>query len=153
MSQEYKYAINLNDGRIVFFNSEVAAQTAYAAIPTDIALAVGENKIDWHQVVELIHKKRNNNPNFSWELFDQLRDRQNIRRAKYDPETLGEDAKQQVNEEKMLEAGDISLDDLRAPLKPATKEIKPSKKVVGATDNVSRIKSAAEASDDVTLVV
>ena len=86
-------------------------------------------------------------------LENQLRDRQNIRRAKYDPETLGEDAKQQVNEEKMLEAGDISLDDLRAPLKPATKEIKPSKKVMGATDNVSRIKSAVEASDDVTLVV
>lgn len=152
MSQ-YKYAINLQDGRIVFYNSEVAAQTAYAAIPTDIALAVGNKKLDWHKVVELIHKKRNNDANFSWELFDKLRDRQNIRRAKYDPETLGEEPKEQVNEEKMLEAGDISMDDLRAPLKEATKELKPGKKVGKSVDNVSQVPADAHPSDDVTLTI
>jgi hypothetical protein len=152
MSQ-YKYAINLQDGRIVFYNSEVATQTAYAAIPTDIALAVGNKELDWHQVVELIHKKRNNDPNFSWELFDKLRDRQNIRRAKYDPETLGEEPKEQVNEEKMLEAGDISMDDLRAPLKEATKEPKPGKRVGKSVDNVSQVSAAARPSDDVTLTI
>lgn len=152
MSQ-YKYAINLQDGRIVFYNSEVATQTAYAAIPTDIALAVGNNKLDWHKVVELIHKKRNNDPNFSWELFDKLRDRQNIRRAKYDPETLGEEPKAEVNEEKMLEAGDISMDDLRAPLKEAEKEHKPSRKAGKSVDNVSQVSAAARTSDDVTLTI
>lgn len=152
MSQ-YKYAINLQDGRIVFYNSEVATQTAYAAIPTDIALAVGNKELDWHQVVELIHKKRNNDPNFSWELFDKLRDRQNIRRAKYDPETLGEEPKENVNEEKMLEAGDISMDDLRAPLKEATKEPKPGKRVGKSVDNVSQVSAAASPSDDVTLAI
>lgn len=152
MSQ-YKYAINLQDGRIVFYNSEVATQTAYAAIPTDIALAVGNKELDWHKVVELIHKKRNNDPNFSWELFDKLRDRQNIRRAKYDPETLGEETKAEVNEEKMLEAGDISMDDLRAPLKEAAKEPKPVKKVGRSVDNVSQVPAAARPSDDVTLTI
>lgn len=153
MSQDYKYAINLNSGRVTFYNREVASQTAYAAIPTEIALAVGRKEVDWRSVVELIHKKRNNDPTFSWEVFDKLRDRQNIRRAKYDPETLGEES-ETVNEEKMLEVGDISLDELASPAKTAAKtDPKPVRKTVAATDNVSRVPSSSRPSGDVKLTI
>lgn len=80
-----QYAVNLNDGRIVAFNDEVAKQTAYAHIPEDIAHAISGGSLDWRKVAELVHKKRNNDPSFSWEAFDTLRDHQNIRKAKYDP--------------------------------------------------------------------
>lgn len=80
-----QYAVNLNDGRIVAFNDEVAKQTAYAHIPEDVAQSISNGTLDWHNVAELIHKKRNNDPSFSWEAFDVLRDHQNIRKAKYDP--------------------------------------------------------------------
>ena len=86
MTEQSRYAMNINDGRIVFFNEQVAMQTAYAAVPDDIAIAVDKGKLDWRKVAELIHKKRNNDPNFSWEAFDKLRDRQNVRKAKYTPE-------------------------------------------------------------------
>lgn len=79
------YAVNLNDGRVVAFNEEVAKQTAYAQVPEDIAHAIAEGSLDWRKVAELVHKKRNNDPSFSWEAFDTLRDHQNIRKAKYDP--------------------------------------------------------------------
>ena len=79
------YAVNLNDGRLVAFNEEVGKQTAYAQIPEDIAHAISDGRLDWRKVAELVHKKRNNDPAFSWEAFDKLRDQQNIRKAKYDP--------------------------------------------------------------------
>lgn len=80
-----EYAVNLIDGRIVAFNDEVAKQTSYTHIPEDIAHAISDGKLNWKAVAELVHKKRNNDPNFSWEAFDTLRDHQNIRKAKYDP--------------------------------------------------------------------
>lgn len=80
-----EYAVNLIDGRIVAFNEEVAKQTSYAHVPEDIAHSIADGAIDWKAVAELIHKKRNNDPTFSWEAFDTLRDHQNIRKAKYDP--------------------------------------------------------------------
>lgn len=80
-----EYAVNLIDGRIVAFNEEVAKQTSYAHVPDDIAHGIAGGTIDWKAVAELIHKKRNNDPTFSWEAFDTLRDHQNIRKAKYNP--------------------------------------------------------------------
>lgn len=101
------YALNLEDGRRVFYNDEVARQTAYAAIPDSIAKAIKEKRLDWRKVVEVIHKKRNaKDSGFSWSEFDKLRDQQNIRRTKFEPETLGENKVEEANL-----AADISMED------------------------------------------
>lgn len=101
------YALNLEDGRRVFYNDEVARQTAYAAIPDSIAKAIKEGNLDWRKVVEVIHKKRNaKDSGFSWSEFDKLRDQQNIRRTKFEPETLGENKVEEANL-----AADISMAD------------------------------------------
>lgn len=125
-TETFRYAMNLNDGRIVFFNEQVAMQTAYAAIPDDIAVAVDKGEIDWRKVAELIHKKRNNDPSFSWEAFDRLRDRQNIRKAKFDP----------VEPERASDA----LPDTVPQTEISMDELKGGKTV--AVDNVSRSDSA-----------
>ena len=82
------YCMNLNDGRLCAANEETDRQTSYTRVPEDIAYAISAGKLDWHKVAELVHKKRNNDPSFSWTAFDELRDKQNIRRAKYEPEEV-----------------------------------------------------------------
>lgn len=82
------YCMNLNDGRLCSANEETDRQTAYTRIPEDVALAISSGTLDWRKVAELVHKKRNNDTSFSWTAYDELRDKQNIRRAKYEPEEI-----------------------------------------------------------------
>lgn len=79
-----RYAMNLNDGRRVFNSSAVATNPNYAEIDDDINAAIENKSLDWRVVANAIKAKRNNDPNFDWTQFDFLRDRLNVRKAKFD---------------------------------------------------------------------
>lgn len=132
---EQRYGINLQDGRIVPFNEETERQTAYAEVPEDIAIAVDKGEIDWHAVVELIHKKRNNDPDFSWDAFDKLRNQQNIRRAKYEYSGDSAAAPDATEDGDKVRQVPISMSELKG------------QRAVKATDNVSAGDSVAHASE------
>lgn len=79
-----KYAMNLNDGRRVFNSSAVATNVNYAEIDDEISDAIDKGKITWQAVANAIKAKRNNDPDFDWTQYDFLRDRLNVRKAKFD---------------------------------------------------------------------
>lgn len=78
-----KYAMNLNDGTIDFNSEAVATNVNYVELDDEIHAAIRAGKISWQTVSNAVRAKRNNDPNFDWERFDFLRDRLNVRKAKF----------------------------------------------------------------------
>ena len=79
-----KYALNLNDGRVVFNSEAVATNVNYVELDDEIHAAMKDGKIKWQTVANAVRAKRNNDPNFDWSQYDLLRDRLNVRKAKFD---------------------------------------------------------------------
>lgn len=79
-----KYAMNLNDGRIVFNSDAVTTNVNYVGLDDEIHDAIKSGKLTWQVVANAVRAKRNNDPSFDWEQFDILRDRLNVRKAKFD---------------------------------------------------------------------
>lgn len=79
-----KYAMNLNDGRIVFNSDAVTTNINYVELDDEIHAALKGGKLTWQVVANAVRAKRNNDPSFDWEQFDILRDRLNVRKAKFD---------------------------------------------------------------------
>ena len=79
-----KYAMNLNDGRIVFNSDAVTTNVNYVELDDEIHDAIKCGKLTWQTVANAVRAKRNNDPSFDWEQFDILRDRLNVRKAKFD---------------------------------------------------------------------
>ena len=79
-----KYAMNLNDGRIVFNSGAVASNVNYVEIDDDLHAAIKDGNVSWSAVANAVRAKRNNDPGFDWAKYDELRDRLNVRKAKFD---------------------------------------------------------------------
>ena len=78
-----RYAMNSNDGRIVFNSEAVTSNVNYVEIDDDICAAMEEGKLTWQVVANAVRAKRNNDPTFDWAQYDLLRDRLNVRKAKF----------------------------------------------------------------------
>jgi hypothetical protein len=85
-----KYAMNLNDGSMDFNSEAVASNINWVEIDDEIHAAIKSGKLDWRIVANAVRAKRNNDPNFDWERFDILRDRLNVRKAKFDLKGAGD---------------------------------------------------------------
>lgn len=79
-----RYAMNLNDGRLVFNSSAVPTNVNYVEIDDEISAAIEKGTITWQAVANAIKAKRNNDPSFDWTQYEFLRDRLNVRKAKFD---------------------------------------------------------------------
>ena len=79
-----RYAMNLNDGRIVFNSEAVGTNVNYVKIDDEIHAAIKSGKLSWKVVANAVRAKRNNDPDFDWSQYDLLRDRLNVRKAKFD---------------------------------------------------------------------
>lgn len=84
------YAMNLNDGTIDFNSDAVAINVNYVELDDKIHAAIKAGKISWLAVANAVRAKRNNDPNFDWERYDFLRDRLNVRKAKFDLKSAGD---------------------------------------------------------------
>lgn len=78
------YAMNLNDGTIDFNSEAVATNINYVELDDEVHAAIKSGKLDWQTVAKAVLAKRNNDKNFDWERFDFLRDRLNVRKARFD---------------------------------------------------------------------
>lgn len=79
-----RYAMNINDGRVVFNSEAVATNVNYTELDDDIHAALKSGKLTWQTIANAVRAKRNNDPNFDWAQYDLLRDRLNVRKAKFD---------------------------------------------------------------------
>ena len=79
-----RYAMNINDGRLVFNSEAVATNINYVEIDDDIYAAIQTGKLTWQIVANAVRAKRNNDPTFDWAQYELLRDRLNVRKAKFD---------------------------------------------------------------------
>ena len=87
-----RYAMNLNDGSIDFNSEAVATNVNWVELDDEIHAAIKAGKISWQTVANAVRAKRNNDPNFDWAKYDELRDRLNVRKAKFDiKDTAGRD--------------------------------------------------------------
>ena len=84
------YAMNLNDGTIDFNSDAVAINVNYVELDDKIHAAIKAGTISWLAVANAVRAKRNNDPNFDWERYDFLRDRLNVRKAKFDLKSAGD---------------------------------------------------------------
>ena len=84
-----RYAMNLNDGREVFNSEAVATNVNYVEIDDEIHEAMKRGELTWEVVANAVRAKRNNDPNFDWAQYDVLRDRLNVRKAKFDLKDAG----------------------------------------------------------------
>ena len=78
------YSMNLNDGRWVFTSPATATNINYVDLDDEIHYAVKSGKLPWQTVANAVRAKRNNDPSFDWAQYDILRDRLNVRKAKFD---------------------------------------------------------------------
>ena len=78
------YSMNINDGRWVFTSAATATNINYVDLDDEIHDAVKSGKLTWQTVANAVRAKRNNDPSFDWAQFDILRDRLNVRKAKFD---------------------------------------------------------------------
>ena len=78
------YSMNINDGRWVFTSAATATNINYVDLDNEIHDAVKGGKLTWQTVANAVRAKRNNDPSFDWAQFDILRDRLNVRKAKFD---------------------------------------------------------------------
>lgn len=85
-----RYAMNLNDGSIDFNSDAVATNINWVELDDEIHAAIKSGKVSWRIVANAVRAKRNNDPNFDWEKFDFLRDRLNVRKAKFDLKSAGD---------------------------------------------------------------
>ena len=85
-----KYAMNLNDGTIDFNSDAVATNVNYVELDDEIHAAIKAGKVSWQTVANAVRAKRNNDPNFDWAKYDFLRDRLNVRKAKFDLKSAGD---------------------------------------------------------------
>lgn len=85
-----KYAMNLNDGTIDFNSDAVATNVNYVELDDEIHAAIKAGKVSWQTVANAVRAKRNNDPNFDWVKYDFLRDRLNVRKAKFDLKSAGD---------------------------------------------------------------
>jgi len=85
-----KYAMNLNDGTIDFNSDAVATNVNYVELDDEIHAAIRAGKVSWQTVANAVRAKRNNDPNFDWAKYDFLRDRLNVRKAKFDLKSAGD---------------------------------------------------------------
>jgi hypothetical protein len=81
--------MNLNDGRIVFNSDAVTTNVNYVEIDDEIHDAMKRGDLTWDVVANAVRAKRNNDPNFDWAQYDALRDRLNVRKAKFDLKDAG----------------------------------------------------------------
>lgn len=81
--------MNLNDGRIVFNSDAVTTNVNYVEIDDEIHEAMKRGELSWKAVANAVRAKRNNDPNFDWAQYDVLRDRLNVRKAKFDLKDAG----------------------------------------------------------------
>lgn len=81
--------MNLNDGREVFNSEAVATNVNYVEIDDEIHEAMKRGELTWEVVANAVRAKRNNDPNFDWAQYDVLRDRLNVRKAKFDLKDAG----------------------------------------------------------------
>ena len=139
-----RYAMNLNDGRLVFNSSAVATNINYAEIDDDVSDAIIDGTIQWQAVANVIRAKRNNDPSFDWERFDLLRDRLNVRKAKFDLKDTGGRDVTNVGESKSQSVNpSVSFVELnRVDAKGASTEDNTN---VGAVDNFMPIPGVAKA--------
>lgn len=79
-----KYSMNINDGRWVFTSPATATNINYVDLDDEIHDAVKGGKLPWQAVANAVRAKRNNDPSFDWAQYDILRDRLNVRKAKFD---------------------------------------------------------------------
>lgn len=85
-----KYAMNLNDGSLDFNSDAVATNVNWVELDDEIHAAIKAGKISWQTVANAVRAKRNNDPNFDWAKYDELRDRLNVRKAKFDLKSAGD---------------------------------------------------------------
>lgn len=78
------YSMNINDGRWVFTSAATATNINYVDLDDEIHDAVKGGKLTWQTVANAVRAKRNNDPSFDWAQYDILRDRLNVRKAKFD---------------------------------------------------------------------
>lgn len=78
-----RYAMNINDGRIVFNTSAVPSNINYVEIDDDTHAAIKGGKLAWQTVANAVRAKRNNDPSFNWPKYDDLRERLNVRKADF----------------------------------------------------------------------
>ena len=78
------YSMNINDGRWVFTSPATATNINYVDLDDEIHDAVKGGKLPWQTVANAVRAKRNNDPSFDWAQYDILRDRLNVRKAKFD---------------------------------------------------------------------
>jgi hypothetical protein len=76
--------MNINDGRWVFTSAATATNINYVDLDDEIHDAVKSGKLTWQTVANAVRAKRNNDPSFDWAQYDILRDRLNVRKAKFD---------------------------------------------------------------------
>lgn len=79
-----KYSMNINDGWWVFTSPATATNINYVDLDDEIHDAVKGGKLTWQTVANAVRAKRNNDPSFDWAQYDILRDRLNVRKAKFD---------------------------------------------------------------------
>ena len=84
-----RYAMNLNDGRLVFNSSAVPTNVNYVEIDDEISAAIVKGTVAWQDVANAVRAKRNDDPSFDWGQYDFLRDRLNVRKAKFDLKDSG----------------------------------------------------------------
>lgn len=78
-----RYAMNINDGRIVFNSEAVTTNINYVEIDDDIHAAIKKGDLTWQTVANAVRAKRNNDQNFDWSKYDLLRERLNVRKADF----------------------------------------------------------------------
>lgn len=85
-----RYAMNINDGRIVFNSDAVATNVNYVEIDDEIHAALKAGTLTWQTVANAVRAKRNNDPSFDWSQYDILRDRLNVRKANFELKGSGD---------------------------------------------------------------